>query len=118
MDYSPQTGSLTFAPGQTTQEIQIQLKQPKRGDIDGDGDIDRDDVNLLLEARNTPANPPQTNNQFFSLKLKNISGANFQDDLGLGTLIGTISDPRDVDGDGRITVLDARQLVNLGLEGE
>lgn len=46
------------------------------GDIDGDGDVDRDDINLILAVRNQPA-----------------SGAD---------------DPRDLDGDGVITVLDAR----------
>ena len=48
-------------------------------DIDGDNDVDRDDLNLILAARNTPA-----------------TGAD---------------DPRDVDGDGMITVLDARKCV-------
>lgn len=48
------------------------------GDIDGDGDVDRDDVALIFTARNTAAS-------------------------GDG-------DSRDIDGDGRITVLDARKL--------
>jgi hypothetical protein len=51
------------------------------GDIDGDCDVDRDDLNILLAARNTPADGPD--------------------------------DPRDLDGDGVITVLDARRLVLL-----
>jgi uncharacterized repeat protein (TIGR01451 family) len=48
-------------------------------DIDSDFDVDRSDVNLILAARNTPANGPD--------------------------------DPRDRDGDGRITVLDSRKCV-------
>jgi hypothetical protein len=48
------------------------------GDLDQDGDVDRDDVTLLLAGRNTPATGPH--------------------------------DPRDLDGDGKITALDARQL--------
>jgi hypothetical protein len=45
-------------------------------DVDGDGAVDRSDVDLILAARNTPAVGPD--------------------------------DPRDADGDGTITVLDAR----------
>ena len=48
-------------------------------DVDGDGDVDRDDLSLILAARNTPA-----------------TGAD---------------DPRDADGDGTITVLDARKCI-------
>jgi von Willebrand factor A domain-containing protein 7 len=48
------------------------------GDIDGDGDVDRDDVSIVFTARNMAAS-------------------------GNG-------DPRDVDHDGKITVLDARKL--------
>lgn len=51
---------------------------PLKGDIDGDGDVDQDDLNAVLAARNTPASGP--------------------------------NDPRDLDGDGMITALDARQL--------
>jgi hypothetical protein len=51
------------------------------GDLDNDGDVDRDDLNILLAARNTAATGP--------------------------------SDARDVDHDGRITVLDARKLMLL-----
>jgi VCBS repeat-containing protein len=49
------------------------------GDLDGDGDRDLDDLNVILRARNTNACGPH--------------------------------DCRDVDGDGRITVLDARKWV-------
>jgi hypothetical protein len=49
------------------------------GDADGDGDVDRDDINLIVAARNQPASGPD--------------------------------DPRDLDGDGIITVLDARKAV-------
>ena len=44
-------------------------------------DVDLDDLNLILSARNTPASGPD--------------------------------DPKDLDGDGIITVLDARKLVLL-----
>jgi len=51
------------------------------GDLDGDVDVDYDDLDIILEARNTPASGPD--------------------------------DPRDLDGDGMITGLDARKLVLL-----
>ncbi len=52
---------------------------PVVGDCDADGDVDQDDLNLVLVARNQPASGPY--------------------------------DPRDLDGDGMITALDARKLV-------
>ncbi len=54
------------------------------GDLDGDCDVDRLDMNILLAARNTPAAGPE--------------------------------DPRDLDRDGMITVLDARKLVLLCIQ--
>ena len=51
------------------------------GELDGDGEIDRDDLDVILAARNAAAWGPE--------------------------------DPRDLDGDGMITVLDARILVTL-----
>jgi len=51
------------------------------GDLDGDGEVDVDDLEILLAGRNEPAEGPD--------------------------------DPRDLDGDGVITVLDARKLVTL-----
>jgi len=51
------------------------------GDLDNDGDVDRNDMNIILSSRNSLANGPD--------------------------------DPRDLDGDGRITGLDARKLVPL-----
>ena len=56
------------------------------GDLDGDGDVDRDDLNIILAARNQPAD---------------------DETYGEG------NDPRDLDGDGMITALDARKLVLL-----
>ena len=51
------------------------------GDIDGDGDVDRDDIAIIFAARNQAASGP--------------------------------ADPRDLDRDGRITVLDARKAMLL-----
>jgi hypothetical protein len=51
------------------------------GDLDVDGDVDRDDVNIVMALRNT---------------------------LATGH-----DDPNDIDGDGTITVLDARRLMRL-----
>ena len=52
-----------------------------RGDVDGDGDVDRDDLAAITAARNTSTLGPE--------------------------------DTRDLDGDGMITVLDARILVTF-----
>ncbi len=51
------------------------------GDIDGDGDVDRDDIAVIFGARNQAASGP--------------------------------ADPRDLDRDGRITVLDGRKAMQL-----
>ena len=51
------------------------------GDLDSDGDVDRDDMKIILASRNQPA-----------------SG---------------IDDPKDINGDGVITVRDVRKLVLL-----
>lgn len=51
------------------------------GDLDADGDVDRDDMKIILAARNQPAT-------------------------------GT-DDPKDINGDGTITVRDARALTKL-----
>ena len=66
----------------TTESLALNaVTQPIEGDVDSDGDIDRDDLALILSARRTSA-----------------SGSD---------------DPRDLDGDGRISVLDARKLILL-----
>ena len=52
-----------------------------RGDVDGNGEVDRDDLAVIVAGRNTTALGPE--------------------------------DPRDLDKDGEITVLDARILVTL-----
>lgn len=51
------------------------------GDLDVDGDVDRDDVKIILASRN-----------------KLVTGEN---------------DPKDINGDGKITVRDARKLMHL-----
>ncbi len=53
------------------------VAEPPACDVDGDGNVDRDDIALITAARNRRASGPD--------------------------------DPRDADGDGRITVLDARR---------
>ena len=58
----------------------VRLTLPKAGDVDGDGDVDRDDVNAITAARNSNANGP--------------------------------FDPRNLNGDARIDVVDARLAVN------
>jgi len=62
-------------------DLESLATEPIPGDLDGDGDVDRDDMNIILAARNSLANGPD--------------------------------DPRDLDGDGRITGLDARKIVPL-----
>ncbi len=51
------------------------------GDLDFDGDVDRDDINILILAK--------------------------------GQLASSNTDPRDIDGDGRISILDARKAIRL-----
>lgn len=66
-------GFLLDADGSVT----LVVPEPVPCDIDSDGDVDRNDISLILDTRNTAAS-------------------------------GT-DDPRDRDGDGMITVLDARK---------
>ena len=66
--------------GRTALDVVAVTIVPLPGDLDGDSDIDRDDLNILLTYRNQPASAcPEC----------------------------------DIDGDGIITVLDARKLVLL-----
>jgi hypothetical protein len=93
LDWSPATIHLTVPTDAATGLVQvvsggvpsntlelIVIAITMTGDIDRDGDVDLDDVNLVIAARNTIAAP---------------------------------SDPRDLDHDGRITALDARQVTLL-----
>jgi len=65
--------------GFTQCPVTLEVLTLQKCDVDGDRNVDTDDISLIFAARNTPA-------------------------TGSG-------DPRDVDGDGVITVLDARQCV-------
>jgi len=113
IDYLSRQGQISFAAGETSKTLEITLKTRKRGDIDGDGDIDRDDLNLIVAGRNTSARSPQPNQKTFFLNLGDITGATLLDNQGTGILLSDGLDPRDLDGDGLITVLDARILAVL-----
>ena len=64
----------------TAVQLLVSLGPSIRGDINGDGNVDQDDLNMVLAARNTVAAP---------------------------------GDPRDLDGDSKVTALDARILTTL-----
>ena len=77
------TGTLNDLPlvGAQIGEIPLAEIEPVLGDTDADGDVDRDDLSVILNNRNIQASGPL--------------------------------DSRDLDGDGNITALDARQLIIL-----
>ena len=72
-------GGASVAPGTAIDLVVSSGPAAVEGDLDGDGDVDRDDVAIVLTGRGQPASGPD--------------------------------DPRDVTGDGLITVGDARALV-------
>jgi hypothetical protein len=112
-DFLLQTGKLTFTSSQTSQTLRVQLLNPRRGDVDNDGDVDNQDLNLVNAARNTKANPPKLVRKSFFLDLSNPQKATLADNQGVGLIELQELDPRDLDGDGQITILDARILVTI-----
>jgi alpha-tubulin suppressor-like RCC1 family protein/pimeloyl-ACP methyl ester carboxylesterase len=76
------TFGLAVSDGSATSgQSSVAINVPRLGDINGDGDVDVDDLAEINGALNTSASGP--------------------------------NDLRDLDGDGRITALDARKLVTL-----
>ncbi len=69
----------SFNPVGVLPSVVVGVRPVPRCDVNEDGNVDRNDIGLIMAARNTPANGP--------------------------------NDPRDADGNGTITVLDARQCV-------
>ena len=112
-DYQSVSGTVTFNPNQTTQTISIPLITHLRGDLNRDGRVDNADMYQLLTRRNQAAQPKQLNTKTFLINLSNSDSANIIDPQGLATVNLIQSDPYDLDGDGRITVLDARILAIL-----
>ncbi len=107
LDYTQQQGQLIFTPGQTTQTVTVPFLEPLRGDINGDGEVNRTDFDLLLATRREPFNSTQNISKTFSLSLTNIQGGSIVDSSGLATFS---YDPRDLNNDGEITLLDIRLL--------
>jgi hypothetical protein len=53
------TFSLTVGDGAAQSlPATVDISVPALGDIDGDGDVDRNDLNIVVAARNTPASGP------------------------------------------------------------
>ncbi len=76
LSQNPSAG--TVVPTDTPVDLTIAKRATVLGDLDSDGDVDKNDINLVLAAKGTAASGP--------------------------------SDPRDIDKDGQITILDARKL--------
>ncbi len=83
-----------------------------RGDLDTDGDVDLDDVEIVLTSIGDPIIVPE-------IELEDFNGDGEIDDADreiLATLREQLSawrDPRDIDGDGAITEADAAALREL-----
>jgi hypothetical protein len=80
----------------------------RRGDLDVDGDVDNDDVNIVLATRNAIPAP--------NLGLRDFDNDGDIDEIdrGVYALLQTGNgDPRDLNHDGVIDLIDARIIVTL-----
>jgi hypothetical protein len=81
------TFSLTVNDGQTNSSPdEVTITVPALGDLDGDGDVDQNDVNVVTAARNTPANGPND--------LRDINGDLKIDALDARKLVTLCTRPR------------------------
>lgn len=71
----------TVVPINTPVDLTVAKRLAVLGDLDGDDDVDKNDINIVLAAKGTAATGP--------------------------------NDPRDIDKDGQITLLDARKLATM-----